>query len=146
EKDRTDRDRLISLSRLNAKTDLRHERRALPEADLRAILSAAAGSNTELYGLTGPDRSMPYALAMVTGFPASELASVWVGSFDLDGEPPTATVKAGYSKNRRKSVQPLPPDVAEALRGYLATRPAGQPVWPGAWHKSAAEMLRVDLD
>ena len=35
EKDRTDRDRLISLSRLNAKTDLRHERRALPEAEER---------------------------------------------------------------------------------------------------------------
>jgi hypothetical protein len=34
EKERTDRDRLVSLSRLNAKTDLRHERRALGEEEL----------------------------------------------------------------------------------------------------------------
>ena len=146
EKERTDRDRLVSLARLNADADLRHERRALPEADLRSVLAAAVGSSAVLYGLTGRERSMLYAVAMVSGFRASELASLWPGSFDLDGEPPTATVKAGYSKNRRKSVQPLPPDVTEEMRGFLATRAAGQPVWPGDWHKTAAEMLRADLD
>jgi hypothetical protein len=43
-------------------------------------------------------------------------------------------------------VPPLPPDVAGALRRYLPGRPEGQPVWPGTWHKDAAEMLRVDLE
>jgi integrase len=142
--ERTDRDRLISLSRLNAKVDVRHERRALPEPELRALLAASVG-NVVVEGLTGPDRAMLYAVGMTTGFRASELASLAPGSFALDAEPPTATVKAGYSKNRRTSVQPLPPDVAAALRVYLDGRPADRPVWPGAWHKNAAEMLRLDL-
>jgi hypothetical protein len=44
-------------------------------------------------------------------------------------------------------VQPLPPDVAELLRGYLDGKAAGQPVWPGAWSAEgrAADMLRGDL-
>lgn len=89
--------------------------------------------------------SMLYALAMTTGFRASELASLVPASFDLEADPPTATVQAAYSKNRRESVQPLPPDMAEALRAYLANRPAGKAAWPGRWHEDAAEMLRLDL-
>jgi hypothetical protein len=44
-------------------------------------------------------------------------------------------------------VQPLPPDVAELLRGYLDGKAAGQPVWPGAWSAEgrAVDMLRGDL-
>ena len=145
EKERIDRDRLISLSRLNAKTDPRHERRALPEGKLRSILIAAGDSAADFQGLTGPDRLLLYATAMVTGFRAAELASLYPASFELNTDAPTVTVKAAYSKNRRQSVQPLPPDVASALREYLGKRPAGLPVWPGSWHKDAAEMLRVDL-
>jgi hypothetical protein len=88
---------------------------------------------------------MLYAAAMVTGFRASELTSLAPSSFALEAEPPTVTVKAGYSKNRREAIQPLPPDVAAALRAYLAGRPAG-PVWPGeVWPDRAADMLREDL-
>ena len=54
-------------------------------------------------------------------------------SFNLDGETPTATVQASCTKNRKLAVQPLPLDVADALRGYLASKPAGIPIWPGKW-------------
>src|SRR5262245_28653592 len=145
ERERTDRDRLVSLSRLNAKTDLRHERRALVEDELRLLLQAAGSSPVEFLGLTGRDRLMLYHVAMTTGYRASELASLCPGSFDLDAEPAVATVKAAYSKNRRTSSQPLPADVAEALRGYLAGKRSGSAFWPGAWSKDAAEMLRIDL-
>jgi integrase len=97
-------------------------------------------------GLTGTDRRMLYALAMMTGFRARELANLSPISFDLDAERPTVTVKAAYSKNRREAVQPLPLDVAGALWGYLANRPASLPVWPGEWYTDAAEMLRFDLE
>ena len=45
-------------------------------------------------------------------------------------------------------MQPLPADVAELLRDYLADKPAGRPVWGGTWAKDykGAEMLRLDLE
>src|SRR5262249_5661901 len=89
--------------------------------------------------------AMLYAVAMVTGFRAGELASLVPGSFDLDAVPSTATVKAAYSKNGRKCVQPLPPDIVVPLRRYLASKPSGELVWPGKWATDAAEMLRIDL-
>src|SRR5262249_22759173 len=62
--------------------------------------------------------------------------------------PPVVTLAARKNKSRKLKVQPLPPDVAELLRVYLADRPAGQPIWGGTWaadHRGA-EMLRGDLD
>jgi Beta-propeller repeat/Phage integrase family len=77
---------------------------------------------------------------------ANELANLFTSSFDLVDGGPTVTTKAAYSKNRREAVQPLTPDVSEALRGYLANRPMSIPVWPGDWFANAAEMLRLDLE
>ena len=144
--ERIERDRLVSLSRLNEKTDRRHERRALDETELQGLLVATGKSEGTFEGLTGTDRHMLYAVAMTTGFRAKELANLSPSSFDLETDGPTVTTKAAYSKNRREAVQPLAPDVAEALRGYLAGRPASLPVWPGEWFTNAAEMLRLDLE
>ena len=71
-------------------------------------------------------------------------------SFDLDADPPTATVSRAYIKNRKTAHktarQPLPAAVAEALRPFLVGKPAGVPVWPGQWWTKGAEMLRGDLE
>jgi hypothetical protein len=128
---RTTVDPLACLSRMNAAGDVRVRRRRLEEAELRALLTAASVSEAVFRGLTGRDRSVLYAVAMTTGFRVAELASLGPSSFDFAAESATATVKAAYSKNRRESVQPLPADVAAALRGYLDDRPAAAPVWPG---------------
>jgi integrase len=138
-------DPLAGADRLNADADVRHERRALPEEELRSVLAAAAGNAAVFEGLTGRDRHMLYAVAMVTGFRASEVASLAPRNFALDADPPTATVRAAYTKNGHKAIQPLPPDVAQALRAYLAGRPEGAPLWPGDWPDEGAEMLRLDL-
>ena len=138
-------DPLAGLSSLNARTDVRHERRPLNEGELRSVLAAAGASTVIVEELTGRDRMMLYLAAATTGFRASELASLGLRSFDLAGHPPTVKVRAGYTKNKREAVQPLPPDVAEALRGFLAEKQADQPIWPGAWPARAAEMLRQDL-
>jgi hypothetical protein len=53
---RIGRDMLASLKRLNAGTDLRHERRALDVNELQAVLSAAVQSPTDFQGLSGADR------------------------------------------------------------------------------------------
>ena len=106
---------------------------------LRALLAAASASAEVFRGLAGRDRAALYSVAMTTGFRVAELASLTPASFDLAAEPATATVKAAYSKNRRESVQPLPADVAAALRGYLGGRPAAAPVWPRGWVGDAAK-------
>ena len=56
-----------------------------------------------------------------TGLRAGELASLTIGSFDLDADPPTITVEAAYSKRRRRDVLPLRSDLAVLLRPYLSS-------------------------
>jgi integrase len=137
---------LAHLSGGNVKLDRRHDRQTLSPNQLAAILDAARTSPATFRGLTGRDRHALYYCAMGTGFRASELASLQPESFALDAEPPTATVAAAFTKNGRLAVQPLPAEVVEVLRDYLAGRPAGQPIWPGTWCEDAAEMQRRDLE
>jgi integrase len=74
------------------------------------------------------------------------LASLTPGSFELDAEPPIVHSAAAYAKNRKEAVQPIPADLADALRGYLADKPAVAPVWPGTWsNEASAKMIRLDL-
>ena len=160
------------LSALNAKTDVRRERRVLSDAEFCALVSAARGSGQAVFGLSGPDRAMLYITAAYTGLRAGELASLSEASLELESKVPTAAVAAAYSKRRRRDEQPLRPDLAALLREWLqgkaskAPRPravvpmreTGQTspgrekapprgkLWPGKWHDDAAEMLRYDLD
>jgi hypothetical protein len=39
------------------------------------------------------------------------------------------TVKAAYSQHRRDDVQPFRVELADTLRPWLASRPAGRPVF-----------------
>lgn len=67
-------------------------------------------------------------------------------SFSLDGDTPTVRVAGSCSKNRKEAVQPIPSEVARALRDYLRDKPAGKPVWPGQWRRKAVFMVRADLE
>jgi integrase len=130
----------------NPKLDRRHDRRELAVEELVRVMEAARVSAAAFRGLTGEDRFHVYLAAIGTGFRAGELATLRPGSFALDAAPPTATLPFAATKNRKGATQPLPPSVTAALRGYLAGKPAGGPVWPGRWHKNAADMLRIDLE
>jgi site-specific recombinase XerC len=137
---------LAHLSGGNVKLDRRHDRRALPLDELRAVLDAAARSDISFRGMSGSDRHVLYLTACATGFRAEELACLRPESFDFDAEPPVAVLGAAETKNRKGATQPLPPDIAAALRDYLTGRPAGAPLWPGNWWKLGADMLRIVLD
>jgi WD40 repeat protein len=139
---------LAYVSGGNALVDRRHDRRELTADELRRLLAAARGSARPFRGLSGPDRYALYAAACGTGFRASGLGSLTPESFDLDADPPTATLAARRNKSRVLKVQPLPADVADLLRDYLRGKPAGQPVWGGTWARQGrgAEMLRLDLE
>ncbi|SRR5579883_1364291 len=139
-------DPLADLAGATLLSDHRHDRRPLDEDELRRLLAAALASGCVFRGLTGLDRHALYLTALTTGFRAAELAALRPSDVGLDAEPATATLAGERTKNGQTATQPLPPDVAELLRGYLAGRPTDTPVWPGTWVDRAAEMLRIDLD
>jgi integrase len=129
----------------NTKLDRRHDRRHLPPAELRRLLTAARGSEKTFRGLTGPNRFVIYLTGMGTGLRSGELASLTPESFDLAGDVPVVYVRPGYTKNKKPVSQPLPAELVEVLREYLPGRPAGEPLWPGTWHEKGADMLKIDL-
>ncbi|CAN5336646.1 hypothetical protein BH10PLA2_BH10PLA2_12270 [soil metagenome] len=138
-------DPLSHLERQNPDVEVRRKRRAL-QADQFAAFVDGTAVGKSYRGISGPDRLVLYTLAANTGFRANELATLTPESFALlQSDLPTVTVEAGYSKRRRKDVQPLREDVAAMMREYLAAKPKRQPVWPGTWKDTAAEMLRADL-
>jgi len=146
-------DALAGLAKLaNGETDVRHARRDLSPDELARLLDTARQSPKVIRCLAGIDRHFLYLTACATGFRVSELASMTPESFALDGDTPTATVQASCTKNRKEAVQPLPLDVALALSGYLAGKPAGLPLWPDnpnaateSWRLHGGDMIRRDL-
>ena len=147
---RTDRNPVEHLQGGNVRLDRRRDRRAIAYDEMAALVAATQDGPIR-HGVAGPDRAVLYLVAYYTGLRASELASLAPRGFDLDADPPTVTVRAGYSKRRREDVLPLPKDLAERLRPWIAEKsrvsgPTG-PLWPGTWAKNrrGAAMVRGDL-
>ena len=136
-------DPLAQISRLNAKIDRTYRRRALSDSEAMWLILAAKDGKP-LEGVSGPDRAMLYRLALGTGFRANEIRSLTPESFDLDAEVPTVTIEAGYSKHRRRDVQPIRPDLMDHLRPWLKSKTPGKAVL--AVGDRTADMLRADLD
>jgi integrase len=153
------------LSRVNQKVDVRIVRRTSAQQEL-AQLVAAAAAGTPFRGLSGQDRAMLYLVASFTGLRAAELHSLSERSFNFRSEPPTVKLKAAYSKHRREDVLPLHPELASRLQLWLLGRrdsdsssgiiqvtdrspasksDANAQLFPGTWHKKAANMMRRDL-
>jgi integrase/recombinase XerD len=144
---------VASLAVRNEAEDRRRVRRALAPGEVARLLDAAAKGEPVVaaFGRTrsrhhatmisGPERRILYLLAMSTGFRANELRSLTPESFQLEGDSPTVTVKAEYSKRGRLDVQPIRRDVAAELAPWLATREPGRPVLPVP-EKTAALLAR----
>lgn len=122
-----------------------HARRDCTCEELATILDAALTSNSPFKKMSGPDRYMLYLTAFATGFRANELASLTPDSFDLAAEPPRVALRGKMAKNKKVANPPLPLAVAVQLARHLAGKPAGERVWPGAWYRHGARMLRKDL-
>ncbi|MBM3984022.1 MAG: hypothetical protein FJ304_27890, partial [Planctomycetes bacterium] len=139
-------DPLDSLALVSEAVEVRRTRRELTAEELRALLVGTRRSERAFRGLAGADRYFLYLTAAGTGFRVRALGNLTPADFDLDAG--TVTLAARFNKSRKLKVQPLPADVATALRDYLRDKPAGAPVWGGTWASagSAAEMLRRDLE
>jgi len=128
------------LKGLNVKVDRRHDRRALEPEQVKHLLATTAAA-PKRFGMTGPQRTMLYRLAIETGLRAKELRSLKVSSFDLDGC--TVTVRAGYSKRKRQDVLPLRPDTAAVLREFLSDKLPEAKAFKVPY--KTANMLKADL-
>ena len=136
-------DPLAGLAKLNARTDRRHRRRALADAELGRLLAMTA-TGPKRFGLAGPDRAMLYRMAAETGLRASEIACVIPARCALaDLDAATITIPAAYSKHRREDEIPLRPGFAAMLRDYMAGRPADEPLF--IMPARTADMLKADL-
>ena len=140
----TPEDALLDLGLFNSETDRRHIRREMSTEEVHWLLDVTEQRTLPEHGAPGPTRAMCYRLAGATGFRASELRSLSIDSFDLDATPPTCTVEAGYSKRRKRDVQPLPEALVEPLRAWLSGFDPGEPVFAGI-AGDTARMLRSDL-
>lgn len=153
------RDPLVGVKLLNVAADRRGGRRALDDEELAALLRIAA----EVPSVTvehryirkaGPNkgdlrrgtrtftierRDLLYLLAASTGLRFSEIKSLTPASFDSVSDPKTVTVEASYSKRRRRDVQPMRDDIAEAMRPFVEAAPKREPLWP----KLPDEIARV---
>jgi integrase len=129
----------------DAANERTHARREVSPEELDRVLRVARESTRVVRNLAGIDRHHLYLTAFATGFRASELAALTPAHFRLTEDPPAVALAGRSAKNKKAVLHPIPPAVAIALRGYLASKPASEPVWPGKWARHAAKMLRVDL-
>jgi integrase len=138
---------LDGLDIINADADRRRIRRELTPDELRRLLATTRASAAVFRGLDGQARFHLYALACGTGFRASGLATLTPACFSFDGRFPVVVLPVRSDKSKRGKTQPLPADVAEMMKTWLAGKPAAAPLWPGTWasERQAAEMIRGDL-
>jgi site-specific recombinase XerD len=134
---------LAHLKTSSVASDRRHVRRLLSREEAARLIQAAE-TGPVVGNLSGPDRAMLYDLALGTGFRRNELRTLTPERFDLDGDPPTVTGKACYTKNGQEAVQPINTALAARLRPWLATKAPARPVF-GAMSQLTAKMIRVDL-
>jgi integrase len=111
--------------------------------ELAARLIEATRSGPVRRGLSGEDRAWLYTLATVTGLRRGELQALRPECFGLDGPIPIVSLPGVATKNGKPAVQPLPADLVPALRRWLASFPAGTPIFPANHNTSV--MIRADL-
>jgi len=142
---------LRSAKAMNAEGDVRRRRRAI-SADEFTHLIDAARKGRPIQGMSGPERALLYVVAAWTGFRRSELASLTVSQLQLNGNEPTITVSAAYSKRRRRDVIPLHVSVAAMVQSWLEQNPKapGDPVFAltssNGYVRRTSKMMAKDLE
>lgn len=146
DKKRASANPLAGLKRLNTEVDIRHPRRALDAAEIRKLVDSARDSGVKIQCFDGEARARIYTLAYMTGLRRNELGSLTKESFDLEANPPTVTVQAGFSKHRRRDVIPLHPELVTLLEGWLADYAAEDVLFPKLGKRRTWLMVKKDLE
>lgn len=146
--DRVEANPFRKLTRGRQEKELRRVRRALPLADLRALIATTAGSPLSKYHLPGRDRAALYLLAASSGLRAAALFALTPDSFTWRGKVPASVYSLARSQKAGQAHGiPLNPDAARLLAPWLKARPAGVPLFrrPAGSRLRTADMLRFDL-
>lgn len=140
-------DPLIGAEKVEFESRRTFERRSLADDELADLVCFSRFHSWHRATMSGPDRSILYLVAAYTGFRAGELATLTRESFSLEGDSPTISLPGRATKNKKQVVQPIPVDVAAAVREWLKHVPAGREVWPGGKLKNvkANSLLQADL-
>ena len=136
---------LEHLARINAKTDRRHDRRALEPDEMRQLLAKTI-AGPKRFGMEGYERALLYKVAAETGLRANELRSLKVSSFDFEAY--TVRVRCSYTKNKNKAEISLRPDTAAELKNFFAGRLPEVKAFGGTHKRLTARtamMLKADL-
>lgn len=99
---------LASLQKVETRGREVRNRRALLHEEFLALL-----------GVSGPHRSVVYAVAYYTGLRRAEIVSLCWGDFDLGGESPTVAIHAKHAKNKQSVRLPLHVDLRDMLASYF---------------------------
>jgi integrase len=132
---------LLSLTPGSVEADRRHDRRSPTDQEVATLFShLASPAAKKRSGMSGPQRSLAYQVSMATGLRGGEVRTLTRESFDL-GEG-SLTVRAAYSKRRRKDTQLLPTWLVAELTTWFA---AGGGLWAGFHPKWPGRQLKADL-
>jgi len=134
------------LKLMNAKMDVRRQRRSLTDDELAQLIQSARSSNKSIQRFDGETRARIYILSAMTGLRRKELASLTPESFKLDASPPTLTIAAACSKHRRMDILPLHLELVPLLRELIAAVPAGSPLFPRLAKRRTWLMVKQDLE
>jgi integrase len=129
----------------NPEHDRRREFATLTADEITRLIAAARESTAEFMGLTGRDRAALYLCAVSTAYRPVELSRLTPADFLLAGAAPLVRLDGTRTKNGQPAEQHVSAAVAAELRGFVAGRQEGEPVWPGGWFAKGADMIRVDL-
>jgi integrase len=97
-------------------------------------------------GWTAEDRRIIYWTAVSTGYRLGELASLRRYQLFLNEDPPCIDIHAADAKNRTAGSVPIPAELAEALKAYIATLHPATQVFPiPGQRKRVIDFFRKDL-
>lgn len=137
---------LARIPALDVQLDRKRVRHPMTVEQVVKLIEVTPGNKTR-GGMTGMDRMMRYAVGIGTGLRQGTLFALTPDSFHLDdeGELPFIRVIPTTTKNRKAVDQLIREDLAELLRPWLATKPAGTPVFPRTSGAKPMNAYRADL-
>jgi integrase/recombinase XerD len=135
---------LLHLETPKTVSDRRHPRRAFTLVELQALIDTARRGPDRM-GMSGPERALLYRLAVETAFRANELRSLTRASFKLNGDEPTVTIAAAYSKRRREDSKLLSAATADVMRTHLACKAGDAKAFNMPGRTDVSRMFKPDL-